>query len=411
MSFAKTGSEAVVNAPLKVAEALAPLKTDPAAVTAEVYAETLQTCPMSRVEITGSDVNWWGALGHAELTTVLKDFRKMSSTVTTEPDGTPAILPLFADPPLHTGFRKLLNPNFPPEVVGRLEAGNRQIAGEMIDALVAQGEVDFSNGYTFPFPTRVLCRFLGVADSDWPVHHEFVMAVGEQVGFAVGDEQDEQIFIAAMGKVLPYVQKVIEDHRQNPQDDIVNSFVTGEVQGRQLTDIEISKLIIAMMLAGHGTTTAALSNTVLRLAQNPDLQAYLRAHPDRLPDAIEESLRLDTPQQTLSRKCVADTEIAGQKVSAGEFVLTSYGSANVDPRKFPNPGKFDIDREDKGHLSFGFGLHACLGQHFARMNMRLTLEELFARTTSFTVSGTVKRRSFPVLSVDEMPLLLEPIAP
>ncbi|RYE39509.1 MAG: cytochrome P450 [Hyphomicrobiales bacterium] len=395
---------------LRVSEALAPLKDDPHAGTAAVYAESLEKCPMSRVNITGSDVDWWGALGHAELTAVLRDFRKMSSTVTTEPDGTPAILPLFADPPLHTGFRKVLNPNFPREVVGRLEAGNRQIAGEMIDALVAQGSVNFSTGYTFPFPTRVLCRFLGVADADWPVHHEFVMAVGEQVGFAVGDEQDEQIFIAAMGKVLPYVQKVIEDHRQNPQDDIVNSFVTGEVQGRQLTDVEISKLIIAMMLAGHGTTTAALSNTVLRLAQDQELQAYLRAHPDRIPDALEESLRIDTPQQTLSRKCVVDTEIGGQKISAGDFVLTSYGSANVDPRRFPNPEKFDIDREDKAHLAFGFGLHACLGQHFARMNMRITLEELFARTSSFSVNGTVKRRSFPVLSVDEMPLLLEPMA-
>lgn len=87
-------------------------------------------------------------------------------------------------------------------------------------------------------------------------------------------------------------------------------------------------------------------------------------------------------------------------------MLTSYGSANVDPRRFPDPGKFDLDREDKNHLAFGFGLHACLGQHFARMNMRITLEELLARTSSFSVNGEVKRRSFPVLSVDEMPLVL-----
>ncbi|MFE2487679.1 cytochrome P450 [Streptomyces mirabilis] len=395
-----------MSVPLNATAALEHLKSDPGAGAAEAYGEVLGQCPMARVKIAGSDVDWWGALGYAELTAVLRDFRKMSSTVTTEPDGTPAILPLFADPPLHTGFRKLLNPNFPPEVVGRLEAGNREIVVAMIDALVAANEVDFSTQFTFPFPTRVLCRFLGVPDSDWPFHHEFVMAVGEQVGFAVNDQQDEQLFVEAMGKILPYVQKVIVDHRENSRDDIVNSFVTGQVQGRELTDPEISKLIIAMMLAGHGTTTAALSNTVLRLARDQELQSLLRAEPHRIPDAIEESLRIDTPQQTLSRKCIADAEIAGEKIAAGEFVLTSYGSANVDPRRFPDPGKFDLDREDKNHLAFGFGLHACLGQHFARMNMRITLEELLARTSSFADNGLVKRRSFPVLSVDEMPLVL-----
>ncbi|MEU0265078.1 cytochrome P450 [Nocardioides sp. NPDC006303] len=398
-----------MNAHFDATEALRPLKSSPKSTTADAYADVLARCPVSRVRIDGSDVDWWGALGHAELQGVLRDFRSMSSTVATEADGTtPAIFPLFADPPLHTGYRKLLNPNFPVEVVGRLEAGNRAIAVEMIDDMIGRGRADFAKGYTSRFPTRVLCRFLGVPDEDWPVHHEFVMATGEQVGFAVSGQDDEQAFVDAMFKVLPYVQKVIDDHRANPREDIVSSFVSGEIKGRSLTDMEISKLIIAMMLAGHGTTTAALSNTVLRLALDQDLQDRLRAEPHRIPDALEESLRLDTPQQTLSRKCIRDTVIGDQAISAGEYVLTSYGSANVDPRKFPDPGKFDLDRQDKSHMSFGFGLHACLGQHFARMNMRLTLEELLARTSSFAVAGDVVRRSFPVLSVDEMPLEFRP---
>ncbi|MBH0776348.1 cytochrome P450 [Nocardia bovistercoris] len=398
-----------MNAHLDVTEALRPLKGDPKATTADAYAAALGSCPVSRVAIDGSEVNWWGALGHSELQAALRDFKSLSSTVATEADGaTPAIFPLFADPPLHTGYRKLLNPNFPPEVVGRLEVGNRAIAVEMITDLIGRGKADFAKEYTYPFPTRVLCRFLGVPDEDWPVHHEFVMATGEQVGFAVSGQDDEQSFVDAMFKVLPYVQKVIDDHRANPREDIVSSFISGHVKDRSLTDMEISKLIIAMMLAGHGTTTAALSNTVLRLALDQDLQDRLRAEPHRIPDALEESLRLDTPQQALSRKCIKDTVIGGQAIAAGEYVLTSYGSANVDPRKFPDPGRFDLDREDKGHLSFGFGLHACLGQHFARMNMRLTLEELLARTSSFSVAGDVIRRSFPVLSVDEMPLEFHP---
>ncbi|WP_411088738.1 cytochrome P450 [Streptomyces sp. 061-3] len=129
-----------------------------------------------------------------------------------------------------------------------------------------------------------------------------------------------------------------------------------------------------------------------------------RAEPHRIPDAIEESLRIDTPQQTLSRKCLVDTELGGEKIAAGKYVLVNYGSDNVDPARFPDPGKFDLDRADKNHLAFGFGLHACLGQHLARLDLRIELEELLTQTSSFSINGDVVRRSYPVLSVNEMPL-------
>ncbi|WP_328784811.1 cytochrome P450 [Streptomyces canus] len=384
-------------------KAMRHLDSDPTAGTAEVYGEMLAKCPVARVEVAGSKVDWWAALGHAELTSVLRNFRGMSSTVTTDADGMPAIIPLFADPPLHTGFRKLLNPNFPPEVVGRLESGIRQVAVEMVDAMVAAGEVDFAEAFSFPYPTRVLCRFLGVPDSDWPVHHDFVMTIDELSNSGLSDPETK-MFDKPFGDIAPYVLKVVADHRENPRDDIVDSFIAGQVEGRSLSDYEIVKLMIAMMLAGHATTTAALANTVLRLAQDQEVQDRLRAEPHRIPDAIEESLRIDTPQQTLSRKCLVDTELGGEKIAAGEYVLVNYGSANVDPARFPDPGRFDLDRADKNHLAFGFGLHACLGQHLARLDLRIALEELLARTSSFSINGDVVRRSYPVLSVNEMPL-------
>ncbi|WP_167343376.1 cytochrome P450 [Rhodococcus erythropolis] len=330
----------------------------------------------------------------------------MSSTVVTDKDGLPTIIPLFADPPLHTPFRKLLNPNFPPEVVGRLEQGIREIAVEMIDGLVALGEVDLSDAFTSPYPTRVLCRFLGVSDEDWPVHHEFVMAVNEFNNGGLA-EPDSAGLDKPFADIVPYIQKVIAEHRDNPRDDIVQSFIEGEVDGRSLSDLEIIKLTIAMMLAGHATTTAALSNLILRLAQDKQLQDRLRAEPHRIADAIEECLRIDTPQQALNRRCMVDTELGGQTIAAGEFVLTNYGSANVDPKRFPDPGTFNIDREDKNHLAFGFGMHACLGQHLARLDLRIAIEELLARTKSFCVSGDVQRVAYPVLSVVKMPLALE----
>lgn len=394
-------------------EAMRRLDDDPTLSPADIYPEVLSKCPVSRVKVEGSSADWWAALSHAELTSTLKNFKAMSSTVTTEPDGTPAIIPLFADPPLHTGFRKLLNPNFPVEVVGRLEPQLREIAAEMVDALISEGEVDFAESLAYPYPTRVLCLFLGVPDSDWPVHHEFVMAVDRLTnGLADPDTEGfEKGLEEPFGDILPYIQQVIADHRDNPHDDIVNNFVTGEVEGRKLNDFEITKLIIAMMLAGHATTTAALANTVLRIAQDQDLQTRLRNEPHRIPDAVEECLRIDAPQQALSRKCTRDTELGGETIRAGENVLVNYGSANVDPALYPNPGKFDIDREDKNHLAFGFGLHACLGQHLARLDIRILIEELLAKTSSLTINGPVKRRSYPVLSVLQMPVEVRTAVP
>ena len=383
------------------------LEANPGVGVAEPYGRLLARCPVSRVDLPDSQVDWWGAFGYEELLSVLKNPRAMSSTVGTDENGFPTIVPLFADPPLHTGYRKLLNPNFPPEVVGRIEADIRVFADEMVADMVAKRDVEFFMAFAAKFPTRVLCRFLGVPDQDWPIHYEFNAAVdaSTDVGLTNPSGGIPQEILDAF---LPYIQRVIADHREHPREDIVNSFITGRIDGRALDDGEIIHLIIAMMLAGHATTTAALSNFVLRIASDPDLQAFLRAHPDRISDALEECLRMDTPQQALMRKCLVDTELGGETIKAGDYVLTNYGSANVDPRKFPTPEKFDIDRAGRGHLAFGFGLHQCLGQHLARLDMRIAVEALLAGTSSITLNGSVKRRTYPVLAAIEMPLRLEP---
>ncbi len=382
------------------------METNPSVQAAEIYSDLLSKCPVSRTHIKNAQVDWWGAFGYDELLSVLKNYRAMSSTVGLDDRGLPTIIPLFADPPLHTGFRKLLNPNFPPNVVGRIESDIRVFADEMIAAMVAKGDVDFHDEFGSRFPTRVLCRFLGVADEDWPIHYKFV-SDNDRLSTAFTNPS------AGMNKgileeFVPYILRVIEYRRQNPADNIINSFVTGEVDGRKLEEHEIVHLVIAMMLAGHATTTAAISNFVLRLASDQELQATLRANPHRIPDALEECLRMDAPQQALLRKCTADTDLGGQTIKAGDYVLTNYGSANNDPRKFPNPEKFDLDRAGKGHLSFGFGLHQCLGQHLARLDMRIAIETLLNKTSSITVNGPVKRRTYPVLAPLELPLHLEP---
>jgi cytochrome P450 len=374
------------------------MENDPKVEAADTYSELLLRCPVSRVHVDGAKVHWWGAFGYDELMSVLRNFKVFSSNVAADKNGRPNIIPLFADPPLHTGFRKLLNPNFPPNVVGRMERDITVFAEEMVLEMVAKRDVEFYMAFGSTFPTRVLCRFLGVPDDDWPIHYRFVHDETGDFLAEPSNTANEERF----AEFCPYIQAVIEHRRAYPQDNIINSFVTGEVDGRKLEDPEIVQLIIAMMLAGHATTTAAISNFVLRLADDQEMQSFLRTNPIRIPDALEESLRIDAPQQALLRKCLVDTEVGGETIKAGEFILTNYGSANNDPERFPNPREFDIDRAGRGHLSFGFGMHHCLGQHLARLDMRVAVETLLRKTSSITVNGPVKRTTYPVGAVKGM---------
>lgn len=373
--------------------------------TGEVYGELLSQCPVGKVDVPGSTVDWWGVFSYADLVSAAKDFRSLSN-VTPPPDG-PRIIPLQTDPPDHTAYRKLLNGHFTVDAVSRLEADIRTYAREMIDSMIEKGSADFAEEFAFPYPTRVLCRFLGVADGDWTIHHDWVMKMAEATTHGLADP-DVPIPGELLAEIMPHLQALITDHLENRRDDVVTGILTGPIGDREPDHAEMLNMIITIMLAGHITTTSGISNLVLRLAGDADLQARLRERPDRIPDAIEESLRIDTPQQVMPRKCVADVELGGQTIKAGDFVLLSFGSANVDPDAFPAADTFDLDRANRSHVAFGRGLHYCIGQHLARLELRIATEELLARTAHFELDGPVRRLTWPLLCVAQLPMSLTP---
>ena len=162
--------------------------------------------------------------------------------------------------------------------------------------------------------------------------------------------------------------------------------------------------MIALILAGRSTTASGIGNLVLRLARDADLQSFLRAHPERITDAVEESLRVEAPQQEMPRMATCDVEVGGETIRAGDSVFLNWGSANVDPARWDDPGRFDLDRKSRQHFGFGRGVHQCFGAPLGRMEMRVTVEELLARTSSFTLAGDVSRHVWPRLSVETLPL-------
>lgn len=385
-------------------EALRDLADGTTEGSAEAYAELLAQCPVQRIKVEGSSVDWWGVFSHSEIKRGVKDFRSLSNV--TPPPGGPRIIPLQVDPPEHTSYRRLLNPHFTTDAVDPLEADIRRYAVEMIDDMVAKGSADFATDFAFPFPTRVLVRFIGAKDEDWPIHHNWVMKMAEATGHGLADP-DMPFPAELFGEIMPYLLALIADRRANPGEDVVSGIVTGEVDGQPVQDQDVINMIVTIMLAGHITTTSTIGNLVLRLARHPELQDTLRQHPDRIPQAIEESLRIEGPQQAMPRKCAANIEMGGETIKEGEFVLLNYASANVDPAAWSKPSTYDLDRPSQRHFSFGSGLHQCIGRNLALLETRIAIEELLARTESFALDGAIRRKTWPVLLVEEMPLTIQ----
>jgi cytochrome P450 len=365
-----------------------------------VYGPVIEQCPVVHVdEIFGG---FWGVLGYDELVQATLDPRTFSNEVPLLGVRRP---PLECDPPEHTGYRRMMNRFFAPGEMDKIEPVVRAFAAEMLDELVTRGDVDFAEDFAYSFPTRVLCAFMRVPDQDWVLINDWSSSHDREGALL---EPGHAARRAAAERIMPYLDRLVEQRRRDLGDDVISGLIGAQINARQLGNSEIISLVLLLVSAGHNTTTSGIGNLVLRLARDHELQQYLREHPDRIPDAVEENIRIDAPQQAMRRRARQDTVLAGRSIKAGEYVWMGFGAANVDERHWEDPGKFDIDRADKRHVGFGRGIHQCIGAPLARLEMRVVVEELFARTRSFEVAGEVTRRAWPRMGVASMPVRLSP---
>jgi len=365
----------------------------------KAYAKLLELGSVAQYE--GEDGSrMWGIFSHAEVEKAAVDTATFSNI--TVPPGTPRIIPLQVDPPEHAGYRRLVNKYFGPLPIKATEAAVRPIAVEIIDSMMAKGTADFAHEYAYQFSTRVLCKHLHVKD-DWKIFNDWSSEMERATGAgtrSAGNELPQEL----IARMAPYVQSVVSERRENPGDDIISGFAKEEVNGQMLDDPAIIGLVMAVILAGRSTTASGIGNLIHRLAKDPALQQFLRENPTRIGDAVEEMLRIESPQQEMPRKCTRDIEVGGEHIKAGDNVFLNYGSANVDPARWESPNTFDINRKQKQHFAFGRGIHQCFGAPMGRMEIRLTAEELLARTSSFEVAGAVRRHTWPRLSFEQLPL-------
>lgn len=301
---------------------------------------------------------------------------------------------LSSDPPAHGRYRGILNRGFTPREMGRLEARIREITTRLVDEILARGgPTDLVRDLTIPLPVTVIAELLGV---DRARHVDFKRWSDAFVNQTRRGVPIEPI-IAAIREFNDYFAAEIERRRSAPSDDLMSQLVVAETSEGRLSPLELLSFCRLLLVAGNETTTNLLGNAVIALLDHPSELERLRAEPELVPNAIEETLRFDSPVQGLPRTVVSEVELGDEKLPQGSRAMLMIGAANRDPARWPDADRFDVARDTTGHLGFGFGIHYCLGSHLARLESRVALEAIVTRLANLRLAGPIQRNPNPIL--------------
>jgi cytochrome P450 len=308
------------------------------------------------------------------------------------------------DTPGHTELRNLMNPPFRPGTVRETEEHTRKIVRETIERLEGRSECDFVDADSAPISLRALTHFLGVPDKHTKRFYDWT---NKLIGASDPEVSSNGRARFVVFKLFVYAALLARKRRRRPTADVFSGLVNGSFKGSSLRSLTLNMNFFLLLIAGNETTRNALSGGVQALCEHPDQFEKLRQDPSLLPQAIEEMLRWATPVMQFRRTPLRDTEVAGQEVRKGDKLVMYYGAANRDPAVFSDPETFDITRRPNPHLAFGTGTHFCMGSHMARLEMRVTLEELLKRFPNLSLSGPPERLHSNFISgIKRMPIRL-----
>jgi len=289
-------------------------------------------------------------------------------------DGAASMLRL--DAPDHTRLRRLVSRAFTPRAIERMRPRIQAIADRLLTRVADHGEIELVRDFSAPLPVIVIAEMLGVPPED---HERFRHWSDEGVrtlGF--GDADDIRRSVAAQEQLRGYLEGIVAARRREPRDDLVSALVAAEEMGDRLGSGELFAQIMLILVAGNETTTNLIGNGLIALLRHPDQLEILRRDPDRIPAAIDELVRYDSPVQLTSRMAPFDLEFRGRRVRRGEQLVLLLGAANRDPSAFPDPDRLDVTRLDVRPLSFGHGVHFCLGAQLARLESEIAFRALLA---------------------------------
>jgi cytochrome P450 len=295
---------------------------------------------------------------------------------------------VMQDPPVHTGFRKMVSRGFTPRQVEAVEPKVRCFVVERIEKLRVGGGGDIVTELFKPLPSMVVAHYLGVPEEDWAQFDGWTQAIVAANTTEGGVAGALETVGDAVGSMMAYFTGLIERRRTEPEDDTISHLVAAGIgaDGDIAGILSILGFTFTMVTGGNDTVTGMLGGSMPLLHQRPDQRELLVGHPERIPDAVEELLRLTSPAQNLARTVTRDVTIGDTTIPAGRRVLLLYGSANRDERQYgDDAGELDVTRCPRNILTFSHGAHHCLGAAAARMQSRVALTELLARCPDFEV--------------------------
>jgi cytochrome P450 len=292
----------------------------------------------------------------------------------------PHIMPIEDDPPRQRLYRKQVNPHLTIKAVTGLEDSIRAVADELIDQFIDRGSCDIAVDFARKFPGTVFFRLI-VHCSDDDFHS--VEPSARVISF---ESDDPQKFADAAGVLRSWVARVFASRAHGDElDDIVNAVMQLNDMDTGYTEAEFLSGLQILAQGGIGTSASAIAIAMRVMSEHPDIQQRVREDPSLIPVLIEECLRLEAPVPIMFRTAHRDVEIAGQRIKKGDKVGLFFGAANRDPAVFDHPNDVDIDRPHYRHLTFGAGVHRCIGSNLARLQVRVALEQLVARLSPFWI--------------------------
>ncbi|MBE6185003.1 MAG: cytochrome P450, partial [Bacillus sp. (in: Bacteria)] len=316
---------------------------------------------------------------------------------------------LRMDPPRHKQLRDLVNKGFTPRAIKELAPRIQEITEQLISNVLDQGEMKMIDDMAMPLPVIVIADLLGVPAEDrekFKVWSDILVKGVEdpqpEVYEAVKREQED-----VHQQLKEYLSYILERRRFHPQDDIISSLLSAEIDGNKLTETEILDFSILLLAAGNETTTNLITNGVRLMTEIPDIQRQAKSDLSLIPSMVEEVLRYYSPVQAPSRIAKQDIELQGESIKKGDIVVAWVGSANRDEAKFPAANTFQIDRKPNQHLSFGKGIHFCLGAPLARLEAQIAFEKMFTHFTNIRLkeAAQIKRTPAPqMFGVVEFPI-------
>ena len=362
----------------------------------------------------------WLAFTHAEANAVLRD-RRLGRIWRDKGPGERfesfnlihrnAILEM--EPPHHTRLRRLISTAFARGHVERLRPWVEELAGRLVDELLEESAgsrpVDLLPGMAEQLPVAVIAELLGVPEADRPLLRPWSNAIVKMYEYGRTRDREDAAERAA-DEFVTYLRGLAAERRTSPGDDLVSHLVSvRDADGDRLTEDELVTTCILLLNAGHEATVNVTGNGTLALLRNPDQLQRLRDDRSLLPAAIEELMRFDSPLQLFERTATEDVEIGGITVAAGQKIAALLGSANRDPAVFAEPDRLDVGRAENPHISFGAGMHFCIGAPLARVELQATFGALLDRTSSIELGGEpVRRPEFVIRGLAELPVVLRP---